>query len=254
MMQQKCELTSCVSNQFNGMLTERASNQDQRRKITYLYTLLLIATLASNIKITITFLKTQNVLRCSLRGGEKNTKRKERNQCHYCDTFFRYKHKFTKHIKHCSGRPGFIYCFQDDGIKSYENYIKHKKDFSFTVVGDLETTKGYISELEGGSMFATSSCILFNFHPFLEMTPVVCSRSFSQNEKELKFVTIPQDYIQYIDTDDYSCFLNQCDEVLKKQKKQAISTLCMIEMWTVHRCFRKYFDMVVKPTNAQLTE
>ena len=55
------------------------------------------------------------------------------------------------------------------------------------------------------------------------MMPVVCSRSFSQNEKELKFVTIPQDYIQYIDTDDYRCFLDQCDEVLKKQKKQAIS-------------------------------
>ena len=86
------------------------------------------------------------------------------------------------------------------------------------------------------------------------MTPVVCSRSFSQNEKELKFVTIPQDYIQYIDTDDYRCFLDQCDEVLKKQKKQAISKLCMIEMWMVCRCFCKYFDMVVKPTNAQLTE
>ena len=31
-MQRKCKLTSCVSNQFNGMLTVRALNQDQRRK------------------------------------------------------------------------------------------------------------------------------------------------------------------------------------------------------------------------------
>ena len=31
-MQRKCELASCVSNQFNGMLTVRALNQDQRRK------------------------------------------------------------------------------------------------------------------------------------------------------------------------------------------------------------------------------
>ena len=138
---------------------------------------------------------------------KKNTKRKETHQCYYCDTFFRYKHKHTKHIKHCS---------QDDEIESYESYIKHKKDFLFTVVGDLETTTGYISELEGGSMFPTSYCIMFNFHPLLEMTSVVCSRSFGQNEKKLKFVTIPEDYFQNIDTDDYKCFLDQCNEVLKK--------------------------------------
>ena len=28
----------------------------------------------------------------------------------------------------------------------------------------------------------------------------------------------------------------------------------MIEMWMVYRCFRKYFDTVLKPNNAQLTE
>ena len=50
------------------------------------------------------------------------------------------------------------------------------------------------------------------------------------------------------------CFLDQCDEVLKKEKKQAISTLCMIEMWMIYRCFRKHSDTVVKPQNAELTE
>ena len=75
--------------------------------------------------------------------------------------------------------------------------------------------------------------------------------------RKLKFVTIPEDYFQYIDTVDYKCFLDQCEEVVKKQtnkKKQAISTLCMIEMWMVYRCFRKYIDTVVKLNNAQLTE
>ena len=64
-------------------------------------------------------------------------------QCQYCDMFFRYKGKYIKHINHCSRRPSFIYSFQDDEIGSYENYIKHKKDFPFTVVGDLEITIGY---------------------------------------------------------------------------------------------------------------
>ena len=39
-------------------------------------------------------------------------------------------------------------------------------------------------------MFATSYCLMFNFHPKLEMTPVMCLRSFGQNENELKHVTI----------------------------------------------------------------
>ena len=115
-------------------------------------------------------------------------------------------------------------------------------------------TTGHISEIEGGYMFAKFYCIMFNFHPLLEMTPVVCSRSFGQSEKELKFVTVPDKYFQYIDRDDYRCFLDQCDEVLKKEKKQAVSTFSMIKMWMVYRCFRKYFDTVIKPQNAELTE
>ena len=101
--------------------------------------------------------------------------------------FFRYKNKFIKHVKYCSGHPGFIYTFQDEDAKCYENYLKCKKDFPFTVVGvDLETTTGYISETEGGSMFAMSYSLIFNFHPKLKMTPITCLRSFGQNEQELK--------------------------------------------------------------------
>ena len=184
----------------------------------------------------------------------KHPKSKKTHQCHYCDVFFRYKSKFNKHLKYCSGRPGFIYTFQDDRIESYKNYIKHKKDFPFTVIGDLETTTGYISEIEGGSMFATSYCIMFNFHPLLEMPLIVCSHSFGKIEKELVFVTVPDKYFQYIDRGDYKCFLEQCDKVLKKEKKQAVTTFCMFEMRMIYRCFKKYFDTVVKPQNAELTE
>ena len=69
-----------------------------------------------------------------------------------------------------------------------------KKDFPFTVLGDLETTTGYISEVEGGSVFATSCCLMFNFHPKLNMTPITYLRSFGQTEKELKFITIPEKF------------------------------------------------------------
>lgn len=41
-----------------------------------------------------------------------------------------------------------------------------------------------------------------------------------EDEKELKFVTVSENYFQYIDRDYYRCFLDQCDEVLRKEKKQ----------------------------------
>ena len=79
--------------------------------------------------------------------------------------------------------------FQEEDVECYDNYLKHKKDLPFTVVEDLETTTGCISEIEGGSMFAKSYCLMFNFHPKLEMTPITCLRSSCQNEQELKFIT-----------------------------------------------------------------
>ena len=82
--------------------------------------------------------------------------------------FLRYKSKFDKHFKYCTGGPGFIYCFQNESLETYEKFFKHKKDFLFTVVGDLEATTRYISEIERGSMFATSYCLMF----MLNMTPI----------------------------------------------------------------------------------
>ena len=45
-----------------------------------------------------------------------------------------------------------------------------------------------------------------------------------------------------------------CNTVLEKKKKQAISTLCIIEMWMVYRCLKSYFDSVVKIENSELTD
>ena len=136
----------------------------------------------------------------------KNTKRKQTFQCHYCDMIFRYKNKFIRHAKHCPGCPGFIDTFQDEDVKCYENYLKHKKDFLFTVVRGLETTTGYISKIEGGSMFPTSYYLMFNFHLKLEMTPITCLRIFGQNEQELKFITVPEKFYPYVNHDNLRCF------------------------------------------------
>ena len=40
--------------------------------------------------------------------------------------------------------------------------------------------------------------------------------------------------------------MDVCETVLEKKQKQAISTLCKIEMWVVYRCLKYYFDTVHK--------
>ena len=113
------------------------------------------------------------------------------------------------------GCPRFIYCFQNKSRETYEKYLKHKKDFPFTVVSGLETMVYlYISEIERGSMFATSCCLMFNFHSKLNMLPVNCLHSFGQTEEELKFMKITEKFYRYIDNDDLICFRDTCDDVL----------------------------------------
>ena len=41
---------------------------------------------------------------------------------------------------------------------------------------------------------------------------------------------------------------------LKKKQKQAMSTLCMKEMWMVYRCLKTFFYGVVKVQNNELTK
>ena len=86
---------------------------------------------------------------------------------------------------------------------------------------------------------------MFNFHLKLEMTPITCLRSFGQNKKELKLFTVADQFFLYINHDALSCFEDACNTILEKKKKQIISMLCMIELWTVYRYLKRYFDSVL---------
>ena len=128
----KAKLISCVSNLFNGMYIVRAMNEDTRRK-NYIPIYIVIDCAVSIEHFDNFYFSARPqrafVMHCEL--ANKNTKIKETFQCHFCDIFFRYLRKYKRHVAHCSGLPGFVHCFQYDNIESYENYLKHKKDFCF---------------------------------------------------------------------------------------------------------------------------
>ena len=86
-LKRQCELTSCVSKQFNGMLTVRAINQNTRKK-NYLPVYIFIDCATSPKHFNNYFSnnpKSAFVTHYVEEG--KNTKRKETYQCHYCDIF-----------------------------------------------------------------------------------------------------------------------------------------------------------------------
>ena len=251
-MKRKQELTSCAHPQFNDMHTIRSiSHNSVRKEYKPVYIFIDCSVTMKHFDNFCFSIDPRSTFICRHYSDEaRNTKRNTAYQCHYCDCFSRYWKKVSKHIKHC---PGFAYTFQDENLEYYENCIKHKKDFPFTVLGDLETTTGYISEIVEGSVFITSYCQMFNFHPNLKMTPITCLRSFGQNEEELENITIPGKFWPYVNKGDLKCFMDACETVLEKKQEHAISTLCKVEMWMVYRCFRHYFDTVVKINNYQLT-
>ena len=77
----------------------------------------------------------------------------------------------------------------------YESQLKQKKHFPFTVTTDLETATVYNSEIEGGSMFATSYMMMANFDPHLIRSPIISVGSLRQNENELKKCLFPNNFL-----------------------------------------------------------
>ena len=85
--------------------------------------------------------------------------------------------RYNRHINKCTG---FVYCFQAENLETYDSQIKHKNDFPFTVTADLETTTGYNSEIEGGSIFTTSYVMRVNFHPFEKISNHFLRKSWTK--------------------------------------------------------------------------
>lgn len=98
--------------------------------------------------------------------------------------FYENKIRYYKHVDHCSGRPRFVYCFQNKNMEMYDKYLNHKKDFP--------------SDIKDGSMFTTSCVLMFDFHPKLNMSLIISLRSIRQSEKGLKHISIPENLREYM--------------------------------------------------------
>ena len=54
-------------------------------------------------------------------------------QCYYCSHYFARKDRFERHIKNCTGKPGFVYNFNTQNLLTFEENLKFKRDIPLTV-------------------------------------------------------------------------------------------------------------------------
>ena len=83
--------------------------------------------------------------------------------------------------------PGIIYKFENENLIIFEDNFKYLDDLLFVAYFDSETNKGSGSRdyLEDEEMYPVSYCLIFAFHPKLDIKRIVIFRSFQNTLDEL---------------------------------------------------------------------
>ena len=147
--------------------------------------------------------------------GSKKVRSTKVQSCHYCNHYFVNNNpKFERHLKHCSGKPGIIYSFNNSSLISYEDNFKSKGDLPFTVYFDFETTAPADNSFdpEQKKMFVVSYVIIVAFHPHLQLNRIMVNRSFAHDLEQLSTINyLSREQISFVDEylinmlKDYAC-------------------------------------------------
>ena len=108
-------------------------------------------------------------------------------QCYFYSNYYGRKDKFDRHIKNCTGRPGYVYNFNTQNLLTFEKSLKFKHDIPLTAFIDFETTAATDDCLnpENKKMTAVSYVITFAFHLHLPIDRVITERSFGHSNLQL---------------------------------------------------------------------
>ena len=108
-------------------------------------------------------------------------------QCYFCSKFWIRKSKLERHMKNCTGKPGFIYNFQTRNLLTFEENLQFKRDVPLTAYIDFETTAPTDDYLdpECNKMNVVSYVIILAFHPNLNLPRIIIERSFGHSLERL---------------------------------------------------------------------
>ena len=161
------EISYCVKEKFNGFIIVRVDFDQEIQKDFSPIDIVYKPVKKENETIDCFFTdKIHLAFRTTFTEGEK-TKHTSAFRCYYCTKFFSRKERLEKHLKCCSGKPGYVYNFDTQNILTFKENLKHKHDIPLTAYIDFETTAptDKMFDPESCKMKAVSYAIIFAFHP-----------------------------------------------------------------------------------------
>ena len=177
-------------------------------------------------------------------------------QCYFCSNYYARKNKFDRHIENCSGKPGYVYNFNIQSLLTFEENLKFKRDIPISAYIDFEATAPADDRLdqETKKMNAVLYVIIFDFHPDLDMKPIIIERSFGHSIEKLTTIDyLTAEQLKYKDTTTLKQLRDCAISVANKNNKIAISEMFSTELKFASDCLINWFNSKYKNENLQLS-
>ena len=163
---------------------------------------------------------------------------------YYCGKYFARADR-RKHIESCSGVLGVVYNFNNQNLVTFEDNFKSKRDISFTLYFDFETTAptdNYFHP-EQIKMFVVSYALIACFHPKLKIEKIIVKRSYTHSINELTSISyLTADQLNFADPKLVSQLRDAALEVNARQCKNALAQMFTIETAFVKKTLMEWFN------------
>ena len=165
-------------------------------------------------------------------------------QCYFCSKFWVHKSRLESHMKHCTGKPGFIYNFQTRNLLTFEENLQFKRDVPLTAYIDFETTAPTDDYLdpECNKMNVVSYVIILAFHPNLNLPRIIIERSFGHSLERISQIDyLTSEQLKYKDIITLKQLRDSALTVHKKTNPLAVSEMFSIEIRLATNCLLPWF-------------
>ena len=247
----KKQLSSCLTEKFNGFTIIRSEYEKKIRPNFEPVDIIYKPTKDIMVE-PLCYFSTDITLAYSgcYEKKDKLVRSSKVQSCHYCNHFFVHiNKKLERHLKHCSGKPGIIYNFNNQSLISYEDNFKSKGDIPFTIYFDFETTAPTeeAANPEQKKMFVVSYVIVVAFHPHLKLNRIIANRSFAHNLEELASINyLSREQIGFTDQYLINMLKDYATQVSKKKNKKSMGEMFSVEAALLKKTLLNWFNSKFK--------
>ena len=180
-------------------------------------------------------------------------------QCQYCQNYFvKSEEKMKKHLACCAGKDGFTFSFDNGKIIDYQDHYKSLGEVPFSAYYDFETTTGSVVFFDA-KMYVVSYCMIFAFHPDINILRICIDRSYDQSPDRLTSLSHFEavKYSFFSDKELYNkVILKQLEDaafsVQNREKNTALPEIFSVEWKFTIDCLKNWFDKEHKSNNLEL--